>query len=272
MDHDRISHLTGQREQEWQQVQYYLSANICKMTFLRLALDDENPLPCGKCDICIGKPVISVAVDSALAHQAGIFLKQAEIVIKPRKQVAPSIAETERTFPEYQFPRLLRDLAADEGRALSRWLDAGWGQLVEDCKLNDHFTDDIVEATAEMIEERWKPTSKPTWVCCVPSLNQINLVPDFANRLAQKLGIPFHNIVTKVAITEPQKKQRNSFHQCNNLDGAFAIEEPIPEGPVLLIDDIINSGWTFTIIAALLRRAGSGAVLPVALASTSVKD
>lgn len=73
-------------------------------------------------------------------------------------------------------------------------------------------------------------------------------------------------------ITEPQKNQRNSFHQCINLDGAFEISQPIPEGPVLLVDDIINSGWTFTIIAALLRRAGSGSVYPLALASTSVKD
>jgi len=242
------------------------------MAYLRLALDDVNPLPCGKCDVCLGKPIINTQVDSTLVHQAATFLKQAEIVIKPKNRVAVSNAETERAFPEYKFPRLLNELAAEEGRALSLWLDAGWGKLVEDCKLNDHFTDDIVEATVEMIEQRWKPTSKPTWVCCVPSLNQINLVPDFANRLAQKLRIPFHNVVKKVAITQPQKKQRNSFHQCNNLDGAFTIEEPIPEGPVLLIDDVINSGWTFTIIAALLRRAGSGAVLPVALASTSVKD
>ena len=270
MDHERISHLTGQREQEWQQLQNYLSADMCKMTYLRLALDDKNLLPCGKCDFCLGKPVISTSIDSTLAHKAAIFLKEAEINIKPKKQ----ITKAGHAFPIYQLPTNLNknNLMAEEGRALSRWLDAGWGKLVEDCKLSDHFTDDLVVATAEMIEQRWKPTSKPTWVCCVPSLNQINLVPDFANRLALRLKIPFHNIVTKVAITEPQKKQRNSFHQCKNLDGAFAIEEPIPEGPVLLIDDVINSGWTFTIIAALLRRAGSEAVLPVALASTSVKD
>ncbi|MEL0657271.1 RecQ family ATP-dependent DNA helicase [Pseudoalteromonas issachenkonii] len=270
MDHERINHLTGQREQEWLQLQNYLSADMCKMTYLRLALDDKNSRPCGKCDFCLGKPLISTSIDSELAHQAAIFLKEAEINIKPKKQ----ISKAEHAFPIYQLPTNLNknNLMAEEGRALSRWLDAGWGQLVEDCKLNNHFTDDIVDATAEMIEQRWKPTIKPTWVCCVPSLNQINLVSDFASRLAIKLKIPFHNIVTKVAITEPQKQQRNSFHQCKNLDGAFAIEEPIPEGPVLLIDDVINSGWTFTIIAALLRRAGSKAVLPVALASTSVKD
>ncbi|EKA7363837.1 RecQ family ATP-dependent DNA helicase [Vibrio parahaemolyticus] len=272
MDHARIAHLTGQREQEWAEVQEYLSSDSCKMSFLRRALDDDAVAPCGKCASCLGESVIASDVDSTLVHQAASFLKQAEMIIPPRKQIAPSNAETERAFPVYQFPRLLGALVAEEGRALSRWLDAGWGQLVEDCKLNDHFTDELVEATAEMIEQRWGPTPRPDWVCCVPSLNQRELVPDFANRLALRLQIPFHNLVTKVEATEPQKNQRNSFHQCINLDGAFAIEEPIPEGPVLLIDDVINSGWTFTIIAALLRRAGSGPVFPVALASTSVKD
>jgi ATP-dependent DNA helicase RecQ len=46
----------------------------------------------------------------------------------------------------------------------------------------------------------------------------------------------------------------------------------IPSGPVLLIDDVVDSGWTMTVIAALLRRAGSGAVWPVALATTSAGD
>lgn len=272
LDRARIEHLTLQREQEWAEVQEYLSTDSCKMSFLRGALDDNNIEPCGKCESCLEEELIPCDIDPALIHQAARFLKQAEIIITPRKQVAQSNADTERSFPTYRFPRLLGDLAAEEGRALSRWLDAGWGQLVEDCKNSDYFVDELVEATAEMIEQRWTPTPQPAWVCCVPSLNQVELVPNFADRLAQRLGIPFYDIVQKVEITEPQKNQRNSFHQCINLDGAFEISQPIPEGPVLLVDDIINSGWTFTIIAALLRRAGSGSVYPLALASTSVKD
>jgi hypoxanthine-guanine phosphoribosyltransferase len=61
-------------------------------------------------------------------------------------------------------------------------------------------------------------------------------------------------------------------HQCKNLDGAFEILENIPETPVLLVDDVIDSGWTMAVLAALLRRAGSGSVYPVALASTSSGD
>jgi ATP-dependent DNA helicase RecQ len=38
------------------------------------------------------------------------------------------------------------------------------------------------------------------------------------------------------------------------------------KAPRVLVDDTIDSGWTMTVAARLLRRAGAGAVLPFALA------
>jgi ATP-dependent DNA helicase RecQ len=73
--------------------------------------------------------------------------------------------------------------------------------------------------------------------------------------------------VAKVRDNEPQKAQQNRFHQCHNLDGVFAISPGVLAGPVLLVDDMVDSGWTLTVVAALLRRAGSGPVFPIALAS-----
>ena len=61
----------------------------------------------------------------------------------------------------------------------------------------------------------------------------------------------------------------NSFYQCANLDGAFEIEDIIPSEPVFLIDDIVDSRWTFAVISALLQQKGSGEVFPIALASTA---
>lgn len=267
MDLARIAHLTGQRVQEWQEVQAYLSETGCKMTFLRQALDDLDPTPCGKCSSCLGQPVIDKAIDSNLAHSAGAFLKQAEMVIKPKAQVAAN------AFPEYGFRgNLPQQLRAQEGRVLSRWGDAGWGRTVADNKHAGRFSDDLVEAMAEMIQQRWQPNPAPQWVCCVPSLNHTELVPDFARRLAARLKLPFLDAVYKVKNNQPQKAQQNRFHQCHNLDGVFGIENYIPSVPVLLVDDIIDSGWTLTVIAALLQQAGSGVVYPVALASSSVKD
>lgn len=267
MDHARIAHLTGQRIQEWQEVQNYLEDTGCKMTFLRRALDDLDPTPCGKCSSCLNQPVIDVQVDLGLAHRAGTFLKHAEIVIAPKAQVAAN------AFLEYGFRgNLPQNLRAQEGRVLSRWGDAGWGRTVAENKHSGRFNDDLVEAVAEMVEQRWQPDPAPQWICYVPSRNHPELVPDFARRLAARLNLPIENAVTKVKDNQPQKGQQNRFHQCRNLDGAFAVEQPIPDTPVLLVDDVVDSGWTMTVIAALLQQAGSGVVYPLALASSSVKD
>lgn len=267
MDRERIEHLTSQREQEWQEVQAYLGAAGCKMTYLRRALDDNDPTPCGKCASCLGKAVINLPVNPALAHQAATFLKHAEMVIKPRAQVAAN------AFLEYGFRgNLPQNLRANEGRVLSRWGDAGWGRLVADQKHAGQFSDELVEAMATMILERWHPNPMPQWVCCVPSRNHPELVPQFARKLALRLELPFIDAVSKVKNNQPQKGQQNRFHQCRNLDGAFAITQPVPNTSMLLVDDIVDSGWTLTVIAALLKQAGSGDVYPVALASSSVND
>ena len=267
MDHARIARLTGQREHEWTEVQAYLIEPGCKMTYLRRMLDDINPVPCGKCDSCIGHHVVDVGVDAQLAHSAASFLKQAEMPIQPKIQVAAN------AFADYGFRgNLPQSLRAQEGRVLSRWGDAGWGAMVEQHKHGNRFGEELVEAMAEMIQRRWHPDPAPTWVCCIPSRNHPGLVPDFARHLAARLELPFVDVATKVRDNQPQKEQQNRFHQCRNLDGAFAINQPVLSGPVLLIDDIVDSGWTLTVLAALLQQAGSGAVYPVALASTSVSD
>jgi ATP-dependent DNA helicase RecQ len=78
-------------------------------------------------------------------------------------------------------------------------------------------------------------------------------------------------VVNKVSHTEAQKLQENSYHQSNNIDGAFdVVQESLLEGPVLLVDDAVDSGWTLTVISALLLRAGSGQVYPLALTSTNL--
>ena len=110
----------------------------------------------------------------------------------------------------------------------------------------------------------------PKWVTCVPSKSHPTLVPSYAERLASALGLPFVPIVRKVRENEQQKNQQNRFHQCRNLDGVFAIQGNLPVGPVLLVDDVVDSAWTLTVISALLRYDGSGPVWPMALTTSSL--
>ena len=154
---------------------------------------------------------------------------------------------------------------------LSKWNDPGWGELVRQGKFKaGKFDDRLVRASVEMIRDRWKPDPYPTWVTCVPSLERQGLVPDFARRLAGELGLPFKRAIKKNRPTRPQKEMQNSFQQASNLDGAFqaGIWDGIG-GPVFLIDDMVDSRWTFTVIAALLLQKGSGPVYPFALTTTT---
>jgi len=138
-------------------------------------------------------------------------------------------------------------------------------------KARGAFAQELVEGAAEMIRERWPEAAAVRWVTCVPSLRHPDLVPDFARRLAAALGVPFSPDVRKVRETPPQKEMENRYHRCKKLDGAFEVRAQCARfaEPVLLVDDVTDSGWTLSVVAALLRQAGSGAVYPLALADAS---
>ena len=266
LDRERIHRLSGQRDREWQEFQEYVDTDNCFMEYLGRMLDDPAVERCGKCANCMGKPVIATTVEHSLEVEAVRFLRRSELPFEPRARIPKG------TLPTYEFPndRLVPELLASEGRILSQWGDAGWGAVVAEDKQSEHFRDELVRAVAEMVLERWQPDPPAQWVTCVPSLRCPTLVPDFARRLADKLKLPFYDVIQKVRDCPPQKQQENTFHQCRNLDGAFKVIGSVPASPVLLIDDVVDSRWTMTVLSALLRRSGSGLVYPVGLAKAGI--
>ncbi|MBV9597537.1 MAG: RecQ family ATP-dependent DNA helicase [Chloroflexi bacterium] len=264
LDRAHIEYLTSQREQEWRELQAYVDTAGCLMQYLARALDDPSPAPCGKCSNCTGVDVVPRAYAHELATQATRFLRQAEFEPRLPIQVLPG------AFAEYGFSgNLPGHLRAEPGRVLSTWGDAGWGHVVMQDKHAGHFRDELADAVADMVLNRWRPSPGPTWVTCVPSLTHPDLVPDLARRVAERLKLPFIHAVQKVQPNQPQKLQQNRYYQCANLDGVFRIADDAHNGAALLVDDIVDSGWTMVVVAALLRRAGVQAVWPVALAASS---
>ena len=62
----------------------------------------------------------------------------------------------------------------------------------------------------------------------------------------------------------------NSTQQARNVDGSIEVSpEEVLDGSVLLVDDMVDSRWTLTVAAWLLRSGGSGVVWPLALTLTS---
>lgn len=255
----RAERLTDLRREEQLQMQHYVGMPFGEhMKFLIEELDGDasEVLP-------PALPELSANIDPVLVREAIAFLRRTSLPIEPRLQWPAG------GMPRYHATgRIPPNLQAQPGRALCVWGDAGWGGLVRQGKYHDHnFAADLVTATVKMITE-WAPQPAPTWVTCVPSLRHPDLVPNFAKRLASALGLPFHAALEKTDNRPEQKTMANSAQQARNIDGSLALSEAVPHGPVLLVDDMVDSRWTLTVSAWLLRKNGSGEVWPVALSQT----
>lgn len=253
----RAERLTALRRAEQRQMREYVRLPFGDhMSFLIAALDGDPS--------AVTKPPLAplpTSVNALLVREAVAFLRRTSLPIKPRKKWPDG------GMPQYKVKgSLAPGHQAQTGRALCIWGDAGWGGLVRRGKYHDeHFADDLVEACVKMVRE-WNPEPAPTWVTCIPSLRHPHLVPNFAQRLAKALGLPFHMVIAKTDIRPEQKTMANSTQQARNIDGSLALNgKPVPQGPVLLVDDMVDSGWTLTVSAWLLRVAGCGEVWPMAL-------
>ena len=250
----RAERLTQLRKQEQAEMQKYVDLRSGHMEFLIKALDG-NP---GKAVSYNKIPPLPTEPDPYLVQEAVKFLKHAILRLEPKKRWPPRWSFGKNTIdPSY---------VANPGRALSTYSDSGWGQTVVQGKYRDkHFSNELVYACVELLR-RWNPQPAPRWVTCIPSLRRPNLVPDFAERLAKALNLPFRPLLTRIENRPEQKTMQNSAQQARNVWGSIKVTEKPYSNPVLLVDDMVDSQWTFTVAAELLRQHGSGQVWPLALA------
>ncbi|CAN5875709.1 RecQ family ATP-dependent DNA helicase [soil metagenome] len=265
-DREKVERITSLRHLEQARMQEYMQSRECLMLFLARELDDPAPTPCGRCAVCRGGPPLPEAYSSTFATEAAEFLRRTHQPVEPRKQW-PGDALMAHGW-RGNIPMNLR---AEEGRALCLWGDGGWGESARRDKHEiGRYSDELVVALAEMVRERWRPLPSPSWVTCIPSLERPDLVPDLAERVASLLELPFVQCVRKKFPTRSQESMENSYQQAHNLENVFEIKpREVRTGPVLLVDDLVDSRWTFTVVAAHLLEQGSGPVLPLALAMTT---
>ena len=256
-DAPRAQRVTDLRRREQKAMNDYATSASCLMESLREQLQDRDAARCGRCAVCTAA-LYSIPPDKTLVQEAAVFARRRPITIEPRKRWSGPRGH-------FSIPAALRH---QPGRALSTYADAGWGGEVADAKREgDKFADELVEAFADLFR-RWAPDPEPLWVTCIPSRRHPNLVPRLARELADKLELPFVDCLTMARPTKPQKTMENTPRQSANVFQAFAALDPIPSTPVLLVDDIVDSRWTFTEAAAVLLESGSGAVFPFALAES----
>ncbi|MEO7837634.1 MAG: RecQ family ATP-dependent DNA helicase [Acidimicrobiales bacterium] len=254
---ERVERITEIRHHEQAAIVAYAGTTSCRMRFLRRELDDDAEAPCGRCDNCGGPaPRRDAPLDPAIVAEAVQFLRATQHVLDPRRQWPNGLPSPKGRIPA--------EAMNEDGRILSVYGDGGWGNVVRQAKHHGHrYPDSLVSASHGVING-WMPVPSPAWVSCVPS-SRGRALAEFVESLAERLGLPFVEAVRRVRDAAPQHEMENSIQQLRNVHGVFCVVDA-PPGPVLLVDDTVDSRWTLTVVGAELRAAGAAAVFPFVLA------
>ena len=263
-DAARYDRVREAREREQQAMLEYLRTDRCRMLFLREQLDDPEAAPCGRCDNCGGLE-LSTEVSAAAVTEAQERLARPGVPLPPRKMWPTGL------------DRLGMDLRgkvaeqALEGRAVARLTDLGYGQALRE--LFREGTPDgpvpvpLVQAVIEVLGD-WRPEIDA--VVEVESASRPELVGSLADGLSRYLHVP---LLGRWAVLDPDvppgRGQANSAQRVAAVSRRSGLEaEPgaLEGRRVLLVDDLLDTGWSTTIAARAVLRAGAASVQPLVLA------
>ena len=235
---ERFKQVRQHRLVELDQMKAYRALDSGQMEFLLSVLDNDGAVP-------------------IRASHAGL-----------PKHVNPSDVLAAQNHMERRWLRIApRTNSHSEGRVLTAYGDSLLGERVRRWKYEgDELDDDFLNLCLEMVNA-WRPTPSPSWVTNVPSSTGSQLVRNFAERLAERLRIPYVESMVAVDRPEQQKNMQSRHHQESNVQDSFSpVEGRIRQGAVLLVDDIVRSGNTLAEAGRVLAENGSGPVFPLALA------
>jgi len=200
-----------------------------------------------------------------LLGAASETVRTGDVILEARKQWPSGLDEPKG--------RIGPDRRALHGRALAQVGDAGWWEPVdailsawEERPVPSTLDDEVVNGVGRLLRRWGWPSGRPTWVTWIPSTRRPGLPETLARRLAEIGKLQLVGVLERTRSAPPQTEMGNSAHACANVWGSWQVTGPVPTGPVLVVDDTSSSGWTLTVIADLLCRAGAGPVYPVVLA------
>jgi ATP-dependent DNA helicase RecQ len=261
----------------------YAQTTGCRMEYLRRQLDDDQAAPCGRCDNCAGArftPEVSAEALDAARRALG----RPGVDVEPRR-MWPTGLEAVGVPLKGRIPA---GEQAATGRALGRLSDIGWGNrlrpLFAEGADDRPVASDVVEAVVQVLSDwargpgGWASgaadaPARPVGVVSVASRRHGVLVGSLSTAIAEVGRMPLLGRVEYAPEAGPATLPRsNSAQRVRALHTAFVLPEELVEavkaagGPVILVDDFCDSGWTLAVIARLLRRAGAAAVFPLVLA------
>jgi ATP-dependent DNA helicase RecQ len=270
----RLRRVAEARANEQKTMISYAETPDCRMEFLRRCLDDPEAKPCGRCDNCAG-PLFDAEISSAAMAAADAFLGRPGAEIAPKKMwptgmAAVGVSLKGKIAPAEQI---------EPGRAVGRLSDLGWGSRLRGVAgpeaADAPIPADLAAAVVEVLkswahgDDAWR--QRPAAVVAVASHRRPQLVHSLAEHIATVGRLPLLGALTS-ANTEETSARGNSAQRVRALHDAFTVPADVAaelarlSGPVLLVDDLVDSGWTMTLAGRALRRAGAPGILPLALA------
>jgi len=255
-DSEKWAAIRATRQAEADLMRAYAGGRGCLMEFLQRALDDPDPGPCGRCSVCTGElPAPGRALDPAAIEDVRAYLRGVDTVLEPRKRWPSGLADGHSGVI----------VGATHGRALTfadtpGWLDAVRALSAPDAPLPDDVFDGMVTVLTRW-RHRWP--ERPVAVVPMPSCRHPVLVRDLAERIA---AVGKLELVDALTVDGPRPPTDTaSGPRVDALFASLAVKPDMrfPPGPVLLVDDTYQSGWTMTVAAALLRDAGAREVMPL---------
>lgn len=241
------------------------------MELLQRQLDDPTAAPCGRCDVCAG-PWYPVDVPETASGAAAAALDRVGVAIEPRSAWPTGVG---RLGVEAKG-RIAAEERAEPGRALARLTDLGWGGPLRerfatgapDGPVDAALVDGCVRALRD-----WGWAERPVGIVAMPSLGRPQLVSSLAAELSRIGRLPLLGTLDVDPYVPVAGPGGNSAYRLAGVWGRFAVGAELAgalaatSGPVLLVDDLVDSRWTLTVAARELRRSGASAVLPFALAA-----
>ena len=263
-DAERYAGLAEARQSEQQTMLEYIRTDRCRMDFLRAELDDPTldltAGGCGRCDNCTGQ-LRDTTVDEGALSRAKEALERPGIVLPPRRQWPTGLAKLD-------IP--LKGKIADgpaEGRALARLTDLGLGQKLRGLLAEpDQDAPEWLSRACVPVLREWGWAERPTSVVALLTGEHPLLVSSLARALSQMGRMDDLGAITRTESLPPVTAQ-NSAYRVAQLWGTLSLPSAIPDGPILLVTDVLGTGWTVTEAARHLRDSGASAVLPLAIAS-----
>lgn len=268
-DELRYRTLDEARKREQRAMLEYQLTDGCRMTFLRRQLDDPelgDDERCGRCDNCAGARYRS-AVGEDDVEETRSRLMRPGVLITPRKQWPSGLAKL-----GVDLSGKITD-GPSAGRVLGRLTDLGWGarlrRLLEEP--DAEVSDDVVQAAVKVLAS-WDWAVRPVAVLALDSDSHPLLIRSLARRLAA-LGRLADLGILRYAPGRRPVAAANSAYRVAALSGCWSLPDAEPiraaGGPVLLVDDMTDTGWTLTMAARVVRTAGAQEVLPFALAASN---